>query len=64
MDNILDILCDYSVKGKEVDFKFLKHVFNILKIDNEDYVRKLKERNYNNCKLKKRYSCSYVLLFF
>lgn len=48
MDHVLDILCDYSLKNKEVDIKFLKHVFNILKVDKEDYVKKIKTRIYNN----------------
>lgn len=46
MDNVLDILCDYCLKGKEVDFKFFKYVFDILKVGNEEYVEKIKRRHY------------------
>lgn len=45
-DNILDILCDYSLRGKEVDYKFLKYVFMTLVKDNEDYVKHIKQREF------------------
>lgn len=45
MDNILDILCDYSNRNKFVDSAFFEYVFRILRKNNEEYVKKIKARS-------------------
>ena len=52
MENLIDILCDYSVNGKRADFKFLKYVFRILREDNEEYVTKIRQKIYLSKNLK------------